>query len=923
MQLSLEDWPTALHLLDEALELPLAARESWLRTLPGEHQRLRPALQQLLDDRRAIETGDFLHQLPPLPAAENTESALAAGAAVGPWTLLRELGSGGMASVWLARRSDGAHQREVALKLPHRHIGTRAFVARFERERAILSTLNHPNIAAVLDAGSDGGQPWLALAYVDGKPITEAAAGLPLRAKLQLFLPVLQAVQHAHGQLVIHRDIKPANVLVDAAGRVQLLDFGVAKLLQGEGAEGVAEETALTQLGGRAMTPQYASPEQVAGRPLGVASDVYSLGVLLYELLTGQRPYKLQRDTAAALEEAILKAEVRKPSAAVANVSGDGHSSELRFKQLSRQLNGDIDTIVMKAMAVEPAARYASAAAFADDITRYLNAQPIAARPASWAYRAGRLLQRQKLAFSAAAVVLLALVGGAGVATWQAQRARAEATQAQAVQAFLTKVLAYNDPQQAQGKERSARELLELAAAQIDTDFKNQPAVRARLHQTVGTLFFEMGAFKPAAQHLQQALDLRLSNDAERVEALFFLAQAQRDLRDFPAAQASFAQALAAGNALGTQPHRWTGRILASQAWLASQTGQLDQALPLADEALKQQRAFSGEHSVDFLSVAQNVAALQIARGKIDEAQALIAVIEREVPTLPAFPAFPITDLLVTRAQLASVRFVRGEYAKAEADYRALLPQLDQHIGKSFDRTAIARSTYARALAELGRADEALAVQQGNIANVQPRAAAEPEAVNLVRLQMVRLLTVAGRAPEAEALGRELLQFLEAKYPEPTRYRESARAFVADAVLAQGRREEGVKLLQASLNFAAQMGKADNPVERANKQWQLALATRHEAAAPTLAGSACQTMTAALGPTNPRVLKCLAVSQWVHALHAPPAERAAALAAYTAARQAAVAGLAEGHALRAELLAAEAEIASGLGRAPSRLMSLH
>lgn len=905
MNLAPEDWPTALRLLDEALELPAEARDAWLATLAGQHQRLRAALRQLLDDRRAIETGEFLCRMPLLLPAVPADAALSSGQAVGPWTLLRELGRGGMASVWLARRTDGAHQREVALKLPHSLRGSRDFVDRFKRERVILSTLDHPHIAAVLDAGSDGAQPWLALAYVDGKPITEAAAGLTLREKLQLFVPVLQAVQHAHAQLVIHRDIKPANVLVTADGRVQLLDFGVAKLLQ---SDGETNDTALTQMDGRAMTPQYASPEQVAGRPLGVASDVYSLGVLLYEMLTGQRPYKLQRNTAAALEEAILQAHVQRPS----QTTPDGRTA--------RQLRGDIDTIVMKALAVQPTARYASAAAFAEDIERHLNAQPIIARPATWPYRAGRLLKRHTLAFGAGAAVMLALVSGAGVAAWQAQRARAETAQAQAVQAFLTKVLAYNDPQQAQGKERSARELLVLAAAQIDTDFKDQPSVRARLHQTVGTVFFEMGAFKPAAQHLQLALDMHQGSGADRVDTLFFLAQAQRDLRDFPAAKASFVHALEAGNALGAQPHRWTGRILANQAWLASQTGQLDRALPLADEALKQQRAFSGEHSVDFLSVAQNVAALQIARGKIDEAQALINLIEQLAPTLPAFP---VTDLLVARAQLASVRFVRGDYAKAESDYRAMLPLFDQHIGKAHDRTAIARSTYARTLAELGRSEEAVAVQQANISNVQARAATEPEAVNLVRLQLVRLLTMAGRAPEAEVLARELLGWLEAKYPEPTRYRENARAFLADAVLAQGRREEGLKLLRTSIDFAAKMGKAENPVERASKQLQVALATRNEPAAAALADKACQTMTAALGQANPRSLKCLAIAGWVGALQAPKTERAQALAAFVAARTAALADLAPAHPLHVELQAAQGEIEAGVLKLPTRLLSLH
>jgi tetratricopeptide (TPR) repeat protein len=301
------------------------------------------------------------------------------------------------------------------------------------------------------------------------------------------------------------------------------------------------------------------------------------------------------------------------------------------------------------------------------------------------------------------------------------------------------------------------------------------------------------------------------------------------------------------------------------------------------------------------------VAAVQIGCGRLEEAAALIAQIEL---LLPAVPAFPVVDLLTIRAQLATVRFSRGEFTAAEGLFAELLPQLDRHVGPAFDRTAIARSTHARTLAELGRVHEAVALQQANVDHVMPRAAAEPEAVNLVRLQLVRLLTMAGHASEAEALARELLDFLSLRQAQPTRYREGARAFLADALLAQGRREEGLRELQAALDHSQQMGRADNAVERAGRQLQWAVAARalQTEEAQGRAAAACQVLAEALGAANPRVLKGQAVLAWVQGLAAPAAGRVAARAGFVAAREQALAALPAQHPLRAELLAAEAEI---------------
>lgn len=500
------EWTTALALLDEALQQPDAARASWLAALTPPHQPLRPLLQQLLDDRARIETAGFLQALPPLLAAEPGAPAAGRwqpGDRLGPWALRRLLGEGGMASVWLAERADGAHARPVALKLPQQGPRGPALAQRFARERAILSTLSHPHIAGVLDAGEHDGQPWLAMALVEGRTLTDHATAqqLDVPARLRLFLQVLQAVAHAHAQLVIHRDLKPSNVLVDAAGQVQLLDFGVATLL---GDDGATPDSALTQQGGRAMTPQYASPEQLAGTPLGTASDVYSLGVLMHELLTGQLPYTLRRPSAAALEAAILAADAQLPSQAVTD------------PRLRRALRGDLDSIVRKAMALQPAQRYASADALAQDIERHLQHQPISARPAGWAYRTGRALRRHRVVVATASAVAVALLGGASVAAWQARQAQAaavlaqqQAQRAQGLRDVLVDLLHAGDPATLGGRppgQTTLVELLSRAEARLATLPASQDAVRGDLLTTLAELRSSMDDTDGAVRLYQQAL---------------------------------------------------------------------------------------------------------------------------------------------------------------------------------------------------------------------------------------------------------------------------------------------------------------------------------------------------------------------------------------------------------------------------------
>ncbi len=408
-------WPEINALLDEALALPAAQRGPWLDALEGPQATLRDTLARLLAAQLQVDTGDFLCTLPaldpPLPPDEPRPADT-----VGPYRLLQLLGRGGMGQVWRAERADGQLKRTVALKLP-RLAWEGAVSERLARERDILASLAHPNIARLYDAGVDAlGRPYLAMELVEGEAIDAwcSAHQAPVLQRVGLLLQVAAALAHAHARLVVHRDLKPSNILVTADGQVRLLDFGIAKLLQGD----TAPSTELTRVAGAAMTLNYASPEQIRGEALTTATDVYSLGVVAFELLTGSRPYRLQRGTAAELEEAITRADV--PLA----------SSVAGTPALKKALRGDLDAILNQALRKDPLGRYASVEALAADLQRHLRHEPVLARPDAFGYRSWRWLQRHRLQAAALALAGGGLLVGSGVALWQARLAREEARRA-------------------------------------------------------------------------------------------------------------------------------------------------------------------------------------------------------------------------------------------------------------------------------------------------------------------------------------------------------------------------------------------------------------------------------------------------------------------------------------------------------------
>ncbi len=464
------------ELLDAALDLAPRDREAFVRRSCAD-----PAQQaRLLAMLSAATSSDGFLDRPALRAAEPVDNYVAlasAGRVIGAYTLGKRLGSGGMGEVWLAERTQGDFDQRVALKLMLP--GADAALERFKSERQILARLEHPGIARLYDGGvTEEGWPWMAMEFVDGEDLLSwcERSQATLAQRLDLFLQICDAVAYAHSHLVVHRDLKPANIFVTAAGRVKLLDFGIAKLLERE-PRADATQTAV-------LSPAYGAPEQLDGGAITTATDVFALGVTFYQLLSNRLPWPIER---APLGAALMRVVGGLPPAPPSRVATSGFAHELR---------GDLDAIVAKALRVDPAARYPDARAFADDLRRYVRGEPVQARVGARAYVAGKFLRRHWIPVTATAIVILALVGGLAGVAWQAERAEREAARATAAKDFLIDIFKASDPRIARDKPRgeiTARELLDASVARIEQEFANDPETQIELFGVAAQIFRELG----------------------------------------------------------------------------------------------------------------------------------------------------------------------------------------------------------------------------------------------------------------------------------------------------------------------------------------------------------------------------------------------------------------------------------------------
>jgi serine/threonine-protein kinase len=797
-KLAPHEWALLRSLLDEALALPPARRADWLEALDdarsaGLKPRLRALLAnaadagdsaataaRLLDTLPKVETGQFA----PLPGA----AAEQPGDTVGPYRLIRELGSGGMGSVWLAERTDMLQGRQVALKLPHGAWKRAGLAERMAREREILATLEHPNIARLYDAGlAADGQPWLALEYVQGERIDAwcCAKNLPVPARLRLFLQVAQAVAYAHAQLVVHRDLKPANILVSNDGGVKLLDFGIAKLVQ----EGVAEETELTRDAGRALTPEYASPEQVLGRPLGTASDIYSLGVLLFELLADERPYRLKQASRAALEVAIAEAEVPRPS----SVAPAARRAQLR---------GDLDTIVLKALKREPAERYATVSALADDVMRHLEHRPLLASPDSGLYQLRKFFRRHRVAVGAASGITVALLVGAAVSVWQARQARLEQLRAEAVKAFVTGIISDADVFNAAVSKPTVEELMLQARDRLQGRFVDQPALRVELLTLIGVSLGGLTAFDAAERVLQQALDEgRPALDAEHplmLRARLAMAEMQRLRGRAAPARAEVDAVLAALRRTSRPEPRDLIAALRSSMHLAIAQGRHDDAQAAAREVIELTRRHIAERDPLQLRALSGLALTHNIRGEHEPALAVSRDALRLARDIYGSER-PHARVIDVRALYGRALGGVGRYREAADEMAAVVEDARALVGPTSPMVAFFAGDVSRFRLEHGELRAALEFAQMGVERMQ--AFADPGSWDLAatRMHLGRAQLAMRQADAARATFVAVHETLQKVRGPAHATTLDASAHMALALAWQGRRDEAAAEVERHL----------------------------------------------------------------------------------------------------------------------------
>ena len=781
-------WRALSSHLDHALDLAPADREDWVAALEARQPTVYQELRALLAEHEAISDDPFLQE-----AVQTRPDASAAGHRVGAYTLVSPIGHGGMGTVWLATRSDGRFDGHVAIKLLNLGLLGRAGEARFAREGQILARLRHPNIASLLDAGVAAmGQPYLVLEHIDGSHIDEYCQRLALdvRARVRLFLDVLAAVAHAHANLIVHRDLKPSNVLVTTGGQVKLLDFGIAKMLGGAeappyGADGGLAST--TVQGGPAFTPSYAAPEQLTGAAVTTATDVYSLGMLLYVLLGGSVPSR--GGTPAEWLASAVETELPRLSTVVPN---------------GQAIRGDLDNIVAKALKKRPGERYPSVSAMADDLGRYLRHEPVTARRDTVGYRTAKFLRRRRTAVGVAAAVVLSMTSMAGFYTarlgTERDRARQEAVKSARVTELMISLLTGADPQQLarNGGEPTVRALLDAGAERLAHDLRDQPAVRAELLTAIGRVYQRLGAYEKAAPLLEQAVAqgrARGTDTAGFAQALNDFGVLRRERADLKVATPLLEEALAMRRRLFGREHKDIAVTLVELGRAYEDAGVPDRAEPLFREALAMRERIFGDAHKETATSKSALALLLWRRGDLVGAEPLF---RQSLDTSRALLGDSHPNVATSWNNLGLILLDRGDAAGAEPMFRESLAIKRRVLGSTHATIAPSLNNLAGSLREQGRYAEArAAVEEAQRLTREQLGPAHPSLATY-QVTLARIELAGGTRARAEALLRDALVRQQRAAPENDWRLAATRSWLAEALLRRGEYREALPLLQAA-----------------------------------------------------------------------------------------------------------------------------
>ena len=867
-----EQWRRVRVLFDVAGGLPDHQRAAFLRNACAEEPGLRQEVESLL--RSAAQAGEFLESGPLQDLTLPHDLAAGLGAQrthIGPYEVLRELGRGGMGTVYLGRRSDGSFQQEVAIKLVRPGMGDEAVLRRFVAERQILAGLAHPFIARLYDGGTtEDGLPYFVMEYVEGEDLLSACdrRRLSVTDRLRLFEKVCAAVQYAHQRLVVHRDLKPSNILVMADGTPRLLDFGIAKLLAADGAEEGAGDlpaaasrrpTDPTSLAVRLMTPEYASPEQVRGEPVTTATDVYSLGVLLYELLTGHRPYQLAsrrpeeverviRDTAPLRPSTVVRRPVERPGEGeptrltpeVISAARDGTPARLQ-----RSLAGDLDNIVLTALRKEPERRYASVEKLAEDLRRHLAGLPVSARPDTFAYRTGKLLRRHALAAATTALAILAI----GLLTTyytvrlarERDHARLEAAKAQRVSAFLGSLFELSDLDRTKGVKLSLRDVVDRGAATLPHELSGEPEVAATMMDLIGNVYVQLDLKDQALPLLTRALEIRrrlFGDDHHEVAAieldlapvlhelgqdrqaegllrhalavlerepgketevaatLTLLAEIYKTLGDYGAVRTTLDRAVAQLERAGPPAELELARALTSKGHFLNSVDDGAGALPLFRRALAIHERLLGPQSPGAAASLLDLAAAERETGELDAA---IAADERVLAI--AERAFGPDHSLAAYAagELGMAWTAKGDAEEAAPWFERAIRYFTVFAGPESHEALLYRRAYGSMLVGSGKPRAGLAELEAVLAGYQRRLGPDHPRVGSTWIEVARARLLLGESGEAERALRSGIEVLRRqRHPDSGRLGEGLSSL--GALLCGGDRgSEGASLLREAV----------------------------------------------------------------------------------------------------------------------------